>query len=143
MTLFEELYFEITLKGKKSELNKFSRFLESGGLEDFFEVNEEHIMYGDGYRTAPDEEESEIIFANDDYGIEVEEFDSEEFLEILCKAAKNLDLYGYVSDAEGNEVRFSSAIGDTYYVDPLRASSFNDELDEVALAEEEDEDEES
>ena len=30
MKLYDELYFEITIKGQKSELEKFIRFLKSG-----------------------------------------------------------------------------------------------------------------
>ena len=37
MTLCEELFFEITVSGTKSELKKLVSFLESGGLDDFFE----------------------------------------------------------------------------------------------------------
>ena len=38
MTLWDELYFEITLHGAKSELKKFVNFLKSGELDDFFEI---------------------------------------------------------------------------------------------------------
>ena len=39
MTLNEELYFEITLKGVKSDLKKFIDFLKSGELDEFFEFS--------------------------------------------------------------------------------------------------------
>ena len=138
MTLWDELYFEITLHGVKSELKKFASFLRSGELDDFFEITSDYIIYDDGYATAADEEETEIIFSNDDYGIEIEEFDTDEFLEILCKAAKNLDVYGSLFDCDDGEFRFTSSKGDSYYVNSRKAGVFNDELDEVAYNEDKD-----
>ena len=41
MTLWDELYFEATLHGLKSELKKFVNFLKSGELDDFFEITSE------------------------------------------------------------------------------------------------------
>ena len=38
MILYEEIYFEITFSGLKSELKKMVKFLKSGELEDFFEA---------------------------------------------------------------------------------------------------------
>ena len=49
MTLCEELYFEITLTGTKSELKKFVSFLKSGELDDFFEITSDYINYDDEY----------------------------------------------------------------------------------------------
>ncbi len=138
MTLFDELYFEITLHGTKSELKKFVNFLKSGELEDFFEISSDYIIYDDNYSSAEDGTESEIIFTNDDYSVEIEEFDTDEFLEIFCKAAKKLDVYGTLYDGDG-EYHFTSAYGDSYYVNSRKATRFNDELDEVALEEDRDE----
>ena len=42
MTLCEELYFDITLIGEKSEIKKFASFLRAGGLDDFFEFSNEY-----------------------------------------------------------------------------------------------------
>ena len=140
MTLWEELYFEITLKGKKKDLEKFVSIITAGELEEFFEVEEDYIMYGDNYEYASDEEESEIIFANDDYGIEIERICAEDLLDVFCTAAKPLDVYGSLYDSDGNEMPFTSDAGNAYYINPLKASKFNDELDAVALEEEENED---
>ena len=139
MTLWDELYFEITLHGAKSELKKFVSFLKSGELEDFFEVTADYIIYDDNYLSAADSEETEVIFTNDDYGIEIEELDTDEFLEILCKASKNLDVYGTLSDGADGEFQFSSEKGNSYYINSRKSMRFNDELDEVARDEEDDE----
>lgn len=139
MTLWDELYFEITLHGAKSELKKFVSFLKSGELEDFFEVTSDYIIYDDNYSSVGDSEETEIIFTNDDYGIEIEELDTDEFLELLCKAAKDLDVYGTLSDGDDGEFQFTSAKGYSYYINSRKSQRFNDELDELIRDEENDE----
>ena len=139
MTLWDELYFEITVHGVKSELRKFANFLLSGELDEFFEITDDYLIYDDAYSSAEDTAESEIIFSNDDYGIEINEFDTDEFLEIFCKAAKKLDVWGTLCDADGTEFHFSSALGDSYYVNSRDSVVFNDELDAVAMDEEKDE----
>ena len=139
MTLWDELYFEITVHGVKSELRKFANFLLSGELDEFFEITSDYLIYDDAYSSAEDTAESEIIFSNDDYGIEINEFDTDEFLEIFCKAAKKLDVWGTLCDAEGTEYHFSSTLGDSYYVNSRDSIVFNDELDAVAMDEEKDE----
>ena len=103
MTLYEELYFDVTLRGPKSELKKFVSVLRSGEFDDFFEITSDYIIYDDSYDGADDATDTEIIFTNDDYGIEIEEFDTDEFLEVFCKAAKKLDVYGTLFDAEDGE----------------------------------------
>ena len=138
MTLWDELYFEITLRGAKSELAKFLSFLKSGELDDFFEVQTDYIICDDNYFSVSDTEESEIIFTNDDWGIETTEFDTDEFLEIFCKAARNLDVYGTLYDGDDGEFQFTSAKGDSYYINSRKTVRFNDELDEVARSEEDD-----
>lgn len=135
MTLWDELYFEITLRGAKSDLKKFASFLKSGDLDDFFEITDDYIIYDDSYASSEDEQETEIIFTNDDYGIEIDEFDVDEFLEIFCKAAKNLDVYGSLYDCDDGEFHFTSSKGDTYYLNSRKSVIFNDELDEVACKE--------
>ena len=141
MTLYEELYFEITLKGRKTELQKFARFLRSGALEDFFEMQDDYICFDDNYETAEESAECEIVFTNDDFGIEIDEFSAEEFLEDFCKAARTLEVHGHLCDADGSEFRFLSEAGDSYFVNTRDGASFNDELDAQAEAEERDEDE--
>ena len=135
MTLCEELYFEITLTGAKSELKKFASYLKSGELDDFFEVTSDYIHYDDEYESADSDKETSFIFSNDDYGIEIDEFDTDEFLEVFCKAAKNLEAKGTLYDADEEEYEFISAKGDSYYVNAKRSVKFNDELDEKAYEE--------
>ena len=139
MTLWDELYFEITLHGTKSELKKFVSFLKSGELDDFFEITSDYIIFDDGYATAADDSETEIIFTNGDYGVEIDEFDTDEFLEIFCKAARNLEVYGTLYDADDGEFHFTSSRGDSYYINSRKSIRFNDELDEVAFDEDQDE----
>ena len=141
MTLWDELYFEITMHGAKAEIKKVISFLKSGELDDFFEVTPDYIILDDGYPELSDAETTDLVFSNDDYGIEIEEFDTDEFLELLCKAAKNLEITGTLYDMEDNEFSFVSPEGDAYYYNS-RASRFNDELDDVALDEEVDDEEE-
>lgn len=136
MTFCEELYFEITLTGTKSEIKKFVSYLKSGELDDFFEISPEYINYDDEYESKGNDEETSVIFSNDDWGIEIDEFDSEEFLEVFCKAAKALDVEGRLFDIDDEEYAFVSAAGDSYYLNAKKTGRFNDELD--AKAEEED-----
>lgn len=136
MTIWDELYFEITLHGTKSELRKFANFLKSGELDEFFEIDPDYIIYDDRFSETEDGAESEIIFTNDDYAVEIEEFDTHEFLEVFCHAAKNLDLYGFFTDGASDEFRFTSEKGDSYFINARDSIRFNDELDEVAYDEE-------
>ena len=53
MTLYDELYFEINLIGPKSEIKKFVRYLQSGELDDFFEITSDYINYEDNYEKRP------------------------------------------------------------------------------------------
>ena len=140
MTLYEELYFDVTLRGPKSEIKKFVSFLRSGELDDFFEITADYIIFDDSYSEADDAADTEIIFTSDDYGIEIEEFDTDEFLEVFCKAAKKLDVYGTLFDSDDGEFQFTSATGDSYYVNSRKSLVFNDELDEVRRDEEGDDD---
>ena len=135
MTLCDELYFEITLSGAKSELKKFVSFLKSGELDDFFEVTSDYINYDDEFEGALPEQETSIIFSNDDMGIEIDEFDTDEFLEVFCKAARKLDVEGRIFDIDDEEYEFVSEAGDSYYLNAKRTKKFNDELDEKAYEE--------
>ena len=129
MTLCEELYFEITLTGAKSELKKFVSFLKSGELDDFFEFSSEYINYDDNYEGAEASAETSITLANDDYGIEIDEFDTDEFLEVFCKAAKNLDVSGRLYDIDDEEYSWRSEAGDSYYVNAKKSVRFNEDDD--------------
>ena len=61
MTLWDELYFEITMHGPKSELKKIVSFLRSGELDDFFEITSDYIIYDDSYSSIDDSAETEVI----------------------------------------------------------------------------------
>lgn len=137
MILCEEIYFEITLKGERSEVKKFARFLKSGELDDFFEVSSDFISYSD-----EDEEDADkltMIFSNDDFGIECDELDTEDFLDLFCKAARNLDVSGHLYDINDEEYSFISEAGSGDYRNARIIDRFNDELDEAAYNEELDE----
>ncbi len=129
MTLCEELYFEITLTGAKTDLKKFISFLKSGELDEFFEFNSEYISYDDDYEDASPEKETSITISNDDYGIEIDEFDTDEFLEVFCRAAKDLEIYGNLYDIDDEEYKFKSDKGDSYYVNARRVAMFNEDDD--------------
>jgi len=135
MTLCEELYFEITLTGAKTDLKRFISYLKSGELDDFFEFTSDYISYDDEYEGAEPEQETSITISNDDYGIEIDEFDTDEFLEVFCRAAKALDVEGRLFDIDDEEYEFTSAKGDSYYLNAKRRIRFNDELDEKAYEE--------
>jgi hypothetical protein len=139
MTLYEELYFDIKLSGQKAELKKFISFLRSGGLEDFFEFSSEYITYDDRFNDVAPEEETFVIISNDDYGIEIDEFDTDEFLEVLCRAARALDVEGQVYDADDEEYSFRSDAGNSYYVNAKFVAKFNEDEDRDEEDEEEEE----
>ena len=61
MTLYEELFFEITVRGKKADLKKFASYVKSGELDDFFEFSSDFISYADNFDDAEPDEESEIV----------------------------------------------------------------------------------
>ena len=141
MKLYDELYFEITLRGRKSELVKFISFLKSGELDDFFDIAEDYIVPADEFEGADDGEKTELTFTNDDIGIEITKFNPEDFLDVLCLAAKKLDVRGHFYDINDEEYEFSSPAGDSDYTDSI-LSDFNDELDSYARDEEVDDEEE-
>lgn len=115
MTLCEELYFEITLKGKKADLKKFVTYLLSGELDDFFEITEDYIHYDDEFSSADDGAESSLIFSNDDNGIEIDEFETGEFLKVFCQAATDLEADGRLFDIDDEEYHFLSDTGDSRF----------------------------
>ncbi len=139
MKLHEELYFDITAEGTKADVKKFAAFLTSGELDEFFEMTSDLILYSDNYAMASDGEKVSMTVSNDDYGIEIDSFNPEEFLDILCAAGKNLFIHGNIFDIDDEEYRFSSQLGDSYYVNS-DSIEYSDELDLEALKEERDED---
>ena len=142
MTLNEELYFEITLKGVKSDIKKFIDFLKSGELDEFFEFSTDFISYDDGYATTDQSGETSVVLANEDYGIEIDEFETDDFLEVFCRAAKNLEVVGQFYDIDDEEYSFISDKGDSYYLNSKNISIFNEDEDRYSEEESDDEDEE-
>ena len=142
MTLYDELYFEITATGAKSEIKRFINYLKSGELDDFFEFDTEYINYDDDYADAGNDQEVSVVISNDDFGIEIDEFCPEDFLDEFCKAARALDVQGHMYDIDDEEFYFVSEAGDSYFVKGRGARTFNDELDAAANAEEQDDEEE-
>ncbi|MBR2930102.1 MAG: hypothetical protein IKC32_02620 [Clostridia bacterium] len=131
MTLCDELYFEITVSGVKSEIRKFVSFLRSGELDEFFEMDSEYIDYKDGYEEQDDTETTGFTLSNDDYGIEIEEFDTDEFLDVFCMAGRALDITGRLFDVDDEEYSFISHAGDSYYLNAKRITKFNEEIDVI------------
>ena len=129
MTLCEELYFDITLIGPKSEIKKFASFLRSGELDEFFEFSGDYLSYCDEFDEAGADERVSMTLSNDDWGIEIDEFDTDEFLEVLCKAAKALDVRGNLYDIDDEEYSFISELGDSYYINAKNARLFNEDED--------------
>ena len=130
MTLYDELYFEIKATGAKSEIKKFVSYLKSGELDEFFEFSSEYLSYDDEYETAGPEEEVSVTISNDDYGIEIDEFHTDEFLEVFCKAGRRLYLKGQLFDADNEEYSFVSESGDSYYTNALLARGLDSDEDD-------------
>ena len=141
MTLYEELYFEIRATGAKSDVRNFVNYLKSGELDEFFEFSTDYVSYDDDYDTAAADKEVSIIISNDDWGIEIDEFHTDEFLEVICKAGKRLYLKGQLYDADNDEYSFVSEAGDSYYTNALLIKNYNED-DDKPIEEDDDEDEE-
>jgi hypothetical protein len=135
MTLYEEIYFDITIEGKKSDAKRLEKFLLGGGCDDFFEVHPEHISYADEF-VESDESATVRMFFSDDLGIELDELDTDEFLEVLCRAAVSLDLTGHIYDINDDEYSFRSEAGSSDFYNAKNVRIFNDELDDAARSEE-------
>ena len=134
MKLHEELYFEITVEGAKSDVVKFIDYVKSGELDDFFEFSSEYIVYDDNYAISSDIGQVSVSLSNDNYGIEINSFDPEEFLDALCSGGKMVTIHGNVFDIDDEEYRFISNIGETSYVNTDKID-FSDELDDEAKKE--------
>ena len=129
MTLYDELYFDIKATGPKTDIKRFVSFLKSGELNDFFEFSSDYIIYDDDFSTAEADDETSITISNDDFGVEIDEFHTDEFLEILCKAGKNLYIKGQLFDIDDDEYAFVSEEGDSYYTNAKNIISFNEDED--------------
>ena len=97
------------------------------------------ISYDDEYDSAGSETETSIVLSNDDVGIEIDEFDTADFLELICKAGKKLEISGHIYDISDDEYSFTSEAGDDGFVNANENKKFNDELDAAAESEEMDE----
>ena len=139
MILYEELYFDINVTGPKTEIKKFVSYLKSGELDEFFEFSTDYIIYYDNFDDAEASDDTGVTLSTDDYGIEIDEFHTDEFLEILCKAGKNLYIKGQLYDADDEEYSFVSEEGDSYYTNAKFVKNFNEDEDKPS---EDDEDEE-
>ena len=142
MTLYDELYFEITATGPKSEIKNFVSYLKSGELDEFFEFSTDYINYDDEYATAGPDQEVSVVISNDDYGVEIDEFHTDEFLEVLCKAGRRLYLKGNLFDVDDEEYSFVSEKGDSYYTNALLVQNFNEDDDKPHEDDDDDSDEE-
>ena len=142
MTLYDELYFEITATGPKSEIKNFVSYLKSGELDEFFEFSTDYINYDDEYATAGPDQEVSVVISNDDYGVEIDEFHTDEFLEVLCKAGRRLYLKGNLFDVDDEEYSFVSEKGDSYYTNALLVQNFNEDDDKPVEDDEDDSDDE-
>ena len=142
MTLYDELYFEITATGPKSEIKNFVSYLKSGELDEFFEFSTDYINYDDEYATAGPDQEVSVVISNDDYGVEIDEFHTDEFLEVLCKAGRRLYLKGNLFDVDDEEYSFVSEKGDSYYTNALLVQNFNEDDDKPIEDDEDDSDDE-
>ena len=134
MKLHEELYFEITVEGAKSDVVKFIDYVKSGELDDFFDFSSQYIVYDDNYAISSDIGQVSVSLSNDNYGIEIDSFDPEEFLDALCSGGKMVTIHGNVFDIDDEEYRFISNMGETSYVNTDKID-FSDELDDEAKKE--------
>ena len=132
MILREEIYFDIAIEGQRNVLEKIESFLLSGAFDDFFEISEDFITFEDDLSSTG---ACRMIVANDDYGIELNRFNPEDFLDILCPNAKDAVVTGSFYDVEDEEYRFVSLEGDRGYSDADNINIFNDELSEKAYEE--------
>ena len=134
MRLHEELYFSFTIEGTAQNVKKFVSFLLSGDLDEFFEITEDNVIYSDNYRFTSAGETVSVTVSNDDYGIEIDSFNPEEFLDVLCAAGRELHIYGNLFDIDDEEYMFTSAIGSNSYTNAYDVD-FHDELDDEARRE--------
>lgn len=130
MKLYEEIYFEITLSGTKRDLANFVNYIKTRDLDEFLEITEDHIFYDDNFETAGPYDNSRITISNDDYGIELDELDPDEFLEAFCRAGKNLYIKGTIFDIDDEEYQFVSEEGDNYYINSRSIHYHDDDEDE-------------
>ncbi len=141
MKLYDEIYFDITVSGNKGDIRRFAKFLTSGAFDDLFEITSDFLSYDDEYQTKGDDERAELVFANDDFGVELSSLDTDDFLDIFCKESASLDIRGQLYDINDEEYSFVSPLGSVDYSNARGNIKFNDELDELAEGDEYEEEE--
>jgi len=128
MKLHEELYLNIDVEGKKQHVEKFVAYITSGDLDDFFEISDDFLLFSDNYDYDSDNADVSVNISNDDYGIEIDSFDPEEFLDAFCAGGQNVLIHGQLYDIDDEEYRFISNVGDTSFTNAEKIV-FRDELD--------------
>ncbi len=126
MILYEEIFFEFTISGVKSDIINFINYIKSGELDDILEITTDHIFYDDDYYSAEPHRECHVVISTDDYGIEMDELDTDELLDELCKAGRKVDIRGTIYDIDNEEYQFISEAGNNYYIN-ARDIRFNEE----------------
>ncbi len=142
MKLYDEIYFEITVSGNKGDIKKFAKYLTSGAFDDLFDITDDFLSYDDEFSTKEDGDATEMVFANDDFGIELSSLDTDDFLEIFCKDSALVEIRGQIYDINDEEYSFVSPRGSVDYKNARGDVRFNDELDALAEEDECEEDEE-
>ena len=138
MRLNEELYFEFTAEGSKTDVERFISYVCSGVLDDYFEISEDMITYSDNFDDNMPGEPVSATVSNDDYGIEIDEVNPESFLRVLCRGGIDLFIHGHLYDIDDEDFVFVSHEGDASFTN-VDDMEFNDELDLEAYKEELDE----
>ena len=131
-----EIYDSEKAGNSKDNVTSGRYSLHRKGKNEFFENAADYIVQNDSTEGA---EKATLVFSTDDYGIEIEEFEAADFLDVICRAAKNLYVSGSIYDVDEDEYEFISPEGDSYYMNARKAITYNDELDAVAREEESDE----
>ena len=129
MRLYDEVYFEITVTGNEDDVKSFVKYIKGGALDDYVEYAKDYIT-DDDELVADGAGNCRMIFTNDDMGIEVSTFDTDDFLDVFCKETARLDVSGHIYDINDDEYRFTSAHGRTDFADA--SVGFKDELDDLA-----------
>lgn len=115
MIFSDSVCFDITVFGEKKDVSKFVSYIRSGELNEFFEISDDMLFFDDNYDSSGADSEVRVIFSSDEFGIEVDEFDADEFLEVICKAGRALLIKGSFYNFDDDEIRFISRSGDDYY----------------------------
>lgn len=127
MIFSDSVCFDITISGEKKDVAKLVSYLKSGELDEFFEIDDDLLFFDDNYETSAPDSEVRVIFSSDEFGLEVDEFDADEFLEVLCKAGRALLLKGSFYNFDDDEIRFVSEAGDDYYTNEDSLGIFDDD----------------